>query len=362
MAGSTMTVAHASVGVVPSARPRRRRCRATLLEGNRVGPWRVERELGRGGMASVYAVAHTQFGKRAALKIAHRSVIGPDFTSATFLREARIVHLVDHPGVPDVFATGSYDGRPYLAMERLTGKTLGQLLDTGALSRVDAIGYLLELCEVLGVAHAAGIVHRDLKLDNVFVEATPGSGGRRVRLLDWGVARILGEDDPMRGMLAGTVSYVAPEQVRGDEITPAADLYSLAVLAYHTLLGSPPFVGDHELELIRMHLHATPPAPASLWPEVPAELASLLTAMLDKDPAHRPTLDEIVRVLRAVAEHLEPRRRSWLASMSAVPALPPIDVLGRPAPLALAAIRQRLVGATLAVALAIASVVSLLSA
>jgi serine/threonine-protein kinase len=363
MAATTMTVALASVDVIPLHKPRRRTRPATLSEGNRVGPWRVERELGRGGMASVYAVAHTRFGKRAALKLAHRSVIGPDFTSATFLREARIVHLVDHPGVPDVFATGTYDSRPYLAMERLTGMTLGQLLDAGTLSRTEAIGYLLELCEVLAAAHAAGVVHRDLKLDNVFVQATPGSGGRRVRLLDWGVARILGEDDPMRGMIAGTLSYVAPEQVRGDEITPAADLYSLAVIAYHTLLGGPPFVGDHEIDLIRKHLHAIPPAPAMLWPEIPQELAGLLTAMLDKDAAHRPALDEIVRVLKATAELLEPRRRSWLASMTGLPRRPPVDVLGRSAaPLSLGGVKQRLVGATLAVGVAIASAVSLLSA
>ncbi len=354
MVGNTMTVALTSadlLSITPlrpvspirpptakgSLKARRRSRPATLAENSRVGPWKVERELGRGGMAAVYAVSHTRFGKRAALKIAHRSVIGPEFTPATFLREARIVHLVNHPGVPDVFATGSYDGRPYLAMERLAGETLGNVVDTGSLSRQDAISYLLELCEILDAAHSAGVVHRDLKLDNVFVQTAPGPGGRRIRLLDWGVARVLGEDDPMRGMIAGTLTYVAPEQVRGEEITPAADIYSLAVLAYHTLLGGPPFKGDHELDLIKQHLHAVPPAPASLWPEIPPQLAKLLTAMLDKDPAMRPALDEVKIVLRDASEELEPKPQA--------------------APFA-----KGFLKATVAIGIAIATAISLLSA
>src|SRR4051812_2476922 len=138
-----------------------------LALGSRVSSWRVEGELGRGGMASVHAVVHSKFGKRAAIKIAHKSVMGDQLSADTFWREARIVHMVDHPSVIDVFATGSCDGRPYLVMERLAGKTLGEIVDAGPeqLTRADAIHYLLELCDVLRSAHRAGIVHRDVKLD-----------------------------------------------------------------------------------------------------------------------------------------------------------------------------------------------------
>ncbi|HWU91228.1 MAG TPA: protein kinase, partial [Kofleriaceae bacterium] len=165
---------------------------SALSRGDRVDAWRVDGALGRGGMGAVYAVTHSEFGKRAALKLCHASVLDARFTSDTFLREARIVHLVDHPGVCDVFATGTHDGRPYLAMERLTGATLGTLVEGRTLAREDTLALLVELCDVLGAAHAAGIVHRDLKLDNVFVLDTPGVGERRTKLLDWGVARILG--------------------------------------------------------------------------------------------------------------------------------------------------------------------------
>nr|MBA3822071.1 serine/threonine protein kinase [Deltaproteobacteria bacterium] len=282
---------------VEAPRSRRRTRSATVATGDRIGVWRVERELGRGGMGAVYAVTHNGFGKRAALKLCHRSVLGPQFTPDTFLREARIVHLVNHPGVPDVFATGTFGGRPYLAMERLSGQTLGQLVDEGPMARPEAIDVLLELCEVLAAAHAAGVIHRDLKLDNVFVLDAPGAGGRHIKLLDWGVARILDEADPMAGMIAGTLTYVAPEQVSGDALTGAADVYSLGVLAWQLLLGEPPFASASDLDLLRMHLHAPVPAPALVWPEIPPALAALLTGMLAKDPTARPSIDEVVAVL-----------------------------------------------------------------
>jgi eukaryotic-like serine/threonine-protein kinase len=290
----------------PPVRRRRGKPDDALAVGSRVSAWKVESELGRGGMASVYAVVHTKFGKRAAIKIAHRSVLGDQFSADTFLREARIVHAVDHPAVIDVFATGSNDGRPYMVMERLSGKTLGQCVDEGPpLRRGDAVRHLLELCHVLRAAHDAGIVHRDVKLDNVFVCDTPFADGRRIKLLDWGVARVDGEEDPFRGLIAGTLTYVAPEQIRGDALTPAADVYSLAVLAYHLLCRRPPFKANNDLALIHLHLRAEPPAPSIAWPEIPHVLEELLLRMLAKTPEARPSLDEVESVLRSVEDDVD---------------------------------------------------------
>src|SRR5690242_7445643 len=128
--------------IPPVALPTRRRRPSSLTSGARIGAWRIDRELGRGGMATVYAVVHTRFGKRAALKLAHPGILGPQFTPATFLREARVANLVNHPGVIDVFGTGSYCGRPYLAMERLQGRPLGAMLEGGAVSRETALDIL----------------------------------------------------------------------------------------------------------------------------------------------------------------------------------------------------------------------------
>jgi serine/threonine-protein kinase len=247
-----------------------------------------------------------KFGKRAAIKIAHRSVLGRGgMTAETFWREARIVHTVQHPGVIDVFATGSHGNRPYLVMEKLIGTTLGRRIDQGPpLPRRDAIQILLEICDVLRAAHDAGIVHRDLKLDNVFWCDTPFADGRRVKLLDWGVAHINGEEDPFRGLIAGTLTYVAPEQIRGDAVTGAADIYSLAVLAYHLLCRRAPFVGP-DLALLHMHLRSEPPSPRIAWPEIPTVLEELLVRMLAKRPEDRPTLDDIEATLSEALVDLE---------------------------------------------------------
>jgi len=345
----TSLMAQAITAALAPAEPRRKRATrtrrprsATLATGDRAGVWKVERELGRGGMASVYAVTHTKFGKRAALKLAHRTILGPQFTAETFLREARIVNLVEHPCVPDVFATGTFDGRPYLVMERLGGETLGDRLARGPMAKPAAIDVMLELCDVLATAHAAGVVHRDLKLDNIFLLEAPCANNHRVKLVDWGVAHVIGEDDPLRGMIAGTLTYVAPEQMRGEALTPAADVYSLAVLAYQLLFGCPPFVARDDLALIKLHLHEPPPAPTTLGPETPPALAELLMAMLAKDPAQRPALSEVVRVLTEMraAVASEPR---WL-----VPAHPPCDVFGRPA-LRFTAKGKKLFGASLGI-------------
>jgi serine/threonine-protein kinase len=347
---------------IPSAAlPARRRRPTTLAPGARIGAWRIERELGRGGMATVYAVVHTRFGKRAALKLVHDGILGPQFTRETFLREARIANLVDHPGVTEVFATGSFAGRPYLAMERLRGRSLGDLLEDGPLPRDGALDILLELCDVLAAAHAAGVVHGDLKVDNVFVvdpgPGQTGAGGRRTKLLDWGIARIAGEDDPLRGIIAGTLTYVAPEQIRCDELTPAADVYALGVLGYRLLLGEPPFRADSDLDLIRKHLCGVPPPPRSKWPAIPGPLEAILLAMLAKQPAVRPSLAEVADVLRAVRRRIRPSRRSL-----APPARPAADVIGRPILGTLPGRSQRVAGAALGVALVIASLVQLFSA
>jgi len=337
-------------------RPRHRP--ATLTAGMKVGVWRIERELGRGGMATVYAVVHTKFGKRAALKLAHRETLGPRFTPETFLREARTANLIDHAGVADVFATGTFDGRPYIVMERLSGRSLGARLEAGALRRDEALEILIELCDVLAVAHDAGVTHRDLKLDNVYVLESPGAGGHRTKLLDWGMARIAGEDDPLHGLIAGTLTYISPEQARGEDITAAADVYSLAVMAYQLLLGAPPFASTDDLELISKHLSDPPPRPSTLWSTIPARLEATLIAMLDKQPEARPSVRAVADALRAARRALRADRPSKLRWLE-LPPVPPTDVIGRPALPLLASGRQRVLGAALGVAMTVVGVLQL---
>jgi serine/threonine-protein kinase len=359
MASTSSTTVALGRGAPANVEHRRSRPQE-LARGSRAGAWKIEDTLGKGGMASVYSVVHSRFGKRAALKLAHGAILGPEFTADTFLREARVVHLIDHPSMPDVFAIGTFDARPYLVMERLAGRTLGARLDQGPLDRAEAIAILLDVCDVLTAAHAAGVVHRDLKLDNIFLLDAPLSGGRRLKLLDWGVSLILGEPDPLQGVIAGTLTYVAPEEVRGDLVGPAADIYSLGVLAHHLLLGAPPFSSKNELELIRMHLYRPAPAPEARWPEVPPALSALLVRMLAKAAAERPPLAEVVAVLGKVQHELE-RAAAVGASWRGLPKFPPLDVLGRPA-LRLSEKGRRLLGATVAAAIALAAALAATSA
>jgi serine/threonine-protein kinase len=342
---------------VAASRRKRKRRHATLPPDMHIDMWCVEQELGRGGMATVYAVVQARSGKQAALKLAHRAVLGPRFTPETFLREARTARLIAHPGIPEVFATGTYDGRPYLTMERLSGQSLGARLEK-AMAHDETLEILIELCDVLAAAHAAGVTHRDLKLDNVFLLDVPGADGRRIKLLDWGMARIAGEDDPLRGLIAGTLTYVAPEQARGDEVTPAADVYALAVLTYQLLLGAPPFASPNDLELIQKHLYEPPPAPSTLCRGIPPELEATLVAMLAKRPEQRPALGDVVRVLTRARAQL----RAGELRAAAPAGAPPRDRLGPLGLPLLVTAHDRAVGTALALAFAVTSLLQLLSA
>jgi serine/threonine-protein kinase len=277
---------------------------AVIRKPRRIGSWIVERELGSGGMASVLAVVHRKLGGRAAIKIAHRNMFTETYTPAIFLREARVARSIDHPGIAQIMSTGMHGDRPYIVMERLDGPSLGALIDRGPIERARALEILIELCQILGAAHKAGVVHRDLKLDNVVV-------AERVKLVDWGVAHVAGEDDPFRGLIAGTLTYVAPELIRGEDVTPAADIYSLGVLAYHLLGRRAPFAAGSDLALISMHLRVEPPRASCAWPDMPSRLDDLLYAMLAKHPDDRPALAEIEWGLREAIVELSPAPKSW---------------------------------------------------
>ena len=277
--------------------------------GALIGPWRVEGELGRGGMSTVYAVVHVDIGKRAALKVVHGHVLSSAFTAERVILEAKVVNQIGHPSIVDIFESGTLDdGRPYLVMERLDGQNLGERLAAGPIAPEDVAGILIQICDALTAAHAAGVVHRDLKLDNVFL--VDGPDGLRVKVLDWGIAKIVTASprNTFADRLIGTPQYVSPEQARGGEITPAADIYSLGIMAYELFLDGPPFVSESAAELLVMHLRDDPPAPHGAWPDIPPALEGLLLAMLAKSPVARPTSTEVAADLEVIRAQL--RRRA----------------------------------------------------
>ncbi|HEX3764384.1 MAG TPA: serine/threonine-protein kinase [Kofleriaceae bacterium] len=295
-----------------------------LRPGSKAGPWLVERELGRGGMGAVYAVVHEEIGKRAALKVVHRRLM-PGFNCERMLLEAKVVNQVGHPSIVDIFETGRLeDGRPYIVMERLCGQSLAVRADEGKLLPDLVIAVLLQVCDALIAAHTAGIVHRDLKLDNVFLIDNPDDPAvPRIKLLDWGIAKVIHTEvkHTIEGQLMGTPQYLSPEQARGLAVSPQTDVYSLGVMAYELFLEQLPFEAETAAEVMAMHLRATPPPPRELWPDIPPALEDLVLAMLAKQPDQRPTIVEVVRRLEAVRGEFQLRCRAHSGSGPAVAAV-----------------------------------------
>jgi serine/threonine protein kinase len=272
--------------------------------GRQIAQWRIERLLGHGGMGDVYAVVHDEIGKRAALKLMHsRLSVGLNAERARI--EGQVVNRVDHPNIVDIFDSGEFEGRPYLVMERLEGMTLTQLAAVSRPSPELAIAILLQLCDALAAAHAVGVIHRDLKPDNVFVLAHTAHQPT-IKLVDWGIAKVVDSDArrTMEGQLIGTPDYLAPEQACGRPVTSRSDVYALGIIAYELFLGELPFIATTTIEVLTAHFRDPPRPPRELWPEIPTRLERLLVAMLAKEPERRPSMLAIAAELERIDEEM----------------------------------------------------------
>ena len=275
------------------------------------------RRIGVGGMGVVYAAQHVVIGKRAAVKVVHAHFRDKRSIVDRFVQEARVVNRIAHPAVIDIFQLGWLpDGRVYLVMEYLLGRSLARRCKDGPISTSESVGLLSQLCQPLASAHAYGVIHRDLKPDNVFI--TEGGLSPRIKLLDWGLCAQLSEEVPFvqERVRVGTPRYIAPEQAWGEPVDERADIYALGVIAYELLLGRAPFEHDSVDELVRMHLQEAPPRPRAAWPDIPAALEDLLLAMLEKDPGDRPSLASVQATFLELGGTL-PERASTLVGVPA---------------------------------------------
>jgi serine/threonine-protein kinase len=269
--------------------------------GDEVGSWRLDAHLADGGMSAVYAAHHRFLERRAAIKIALGRSDDAGSTRERFLREAQLLARLDHRGVAEMYDVGVLpDGRPWMAMELLEGRTLAQIADAERIEPLRALAWLRQVAQTLSAAHSIGVIHRDVKPDNVFV----GVDGR-VRLLDWGIAfHQTAARDPrftQGRLLIGTPTYIAPEQVRGLEVDGHADVYSLGVMAYELFTHRLPFEGLSDVDVAAQHVLAEPPPLHETWAEAPPRLESLILCMLAKDPDRRPDIDDVDRELAAIA-------------------------------------------------------------
>ena len=272
--------------------------------GERIGAYRLLRKLGRGGMGEVWRAEHVEIASQVAIKIVLADHDDHDAT-ARFLREAKAVARIRHPGVVTVSDYGTRDrGGAFLVMELLDGEPLADRVARGALPVALVIDLALQLCAALEAAHAKEIVHRDLKPANIFlVPDSATRNGVRAKLLDFGVAKQLDADTTaatMTGALVGTPIYMAPEQLasRTGPIDRRVDLYALGIVLYELLAGKPPFRGPSLGDLVDQHLHVTPVSLDALAPSAPLGLRRLVDRLLAKAREARP--DSASTVARAL--------------------------------------------------------------
>ena len=275
--------------------------------GRELGDFRLIRELGRGGMGSVWEAEQVSLGRRVALKLLHPLVGLSPRALSRFHQEAEVTARLDHDHIVQVFAAGEADGVPYIAQELIAdGRTLEReireddldaALPSGAFR--DLAQRFAELAEGLATAHAAGVVHRDIKPGNVLVQ------GEKLKLTDFGLARVL--DDPSlsrSGELLGTPAYMSPEQVAGErEVGPASDQFSLGATLYEALTLQRPFPGDTREQIAQRIRQDDPLDPQRVRSRVPRDLATICMKMLRKQPADRyPDLEAAAQDLRAYFE------------------------------------------------------------
>jgi len=287
----------------------------TLAEGVALGEYRIESKIGEGGMGTVYAAIHPVIGKRVAVKVLKRAFCEELRTVERFVDEARAVNRIQHPNIVDIFAFGEMpDGRLYMVMELLEGEPLRARMERGRPAFPDALAIIESLARALAAAHEQGIIHRDIKPENVYLLDAPGEPPR-VKLLDFGLAKLI--RDPQMSLTAtgemiGTPQYISPEQARGSAVDGRADIYSLGCVAFELVTGRPPFLATSAMEVVAKHLMEDPEPPSRYARALPRALDATIFAMLDKDPARRPSLAELCRVL-ANPDARPPRRRApWV--------------------------------------------------
>jgi len=288
--------------------------------------------LGVGGFGEVFAARHAVIGREVAIKVLFARYSADETAVARFVAEARAVNQIAHPNIVQVFDFGTLaDGRRFCVMERIHGTTLRELLnDRGRVPLADAIPILRGIAAAVDAAHTAGIAHRDLKPDNVFV--LPDGG---VKLIDFGLAKLTREDPATvpvtrAGAIFGTPLYMSPEQCRGKDVGARTDCYSFGVLAYHILVGQPPWSGD-ALELALHHLNDDPVPPSERCPDLDDRVDRLLGSLLAKVPARRPF--PLLPALDALDARRRPRRRSYLLAvllaLASILAITAVVVLNR---------------------------------
>ncbi len=260
----------------------------------RAARYRIDGELGRGGMGIVYKATDLVLDRTVALKVLPDQLRDNPQALRNFLREAKAAAKLNHPNIVTVYDAGEQDGRTYIAMEYVDGTTLKAIVrQRGPLAPRAIVHVLVQVCEGLQYAHAHKIVHRDIKTAN-----TMWTRDKKAKIMDFGLAKVIEEVMNHTTLVSGTPYYMSPEQTTGESVDHRSDLYSLGVTAFELATGTLPF---REGNVPYHHVHTAPPDPRSIRADVPAPLAELILSCLAKDPAARPqSAQDILTALRQI--------------------------------------------------------------
>ncbi|MBL8823685.1 MAG: serine/threonine protein kinase [Planctomycetia bacterium] len=261
-----------------------------------IGPYRIIKVIGFGGVGTVYEAVDHIINRPVALKVLNKKWLQDDIVKERFMREARLCAMIKSPHVPLVHAVGEDKGIPYLAMELLNGFTLDHLLKTNhqfSIMQITRLGR--EIAKGLSAAHAMKLIHRDIKPSNIWLEtlADPTGGDRkmfRVKILDFGMARLQEQTQGLtrHGVIVGTPLYMSPEQATSGKVDARSDLFSLGIVLYRLCTGKLPFPGETVADVISKLATQDAPTVKEVSPHTPTKLSRLIERMMKKDPKDRP--------------------------------------------------------------------------
>lgn len=295
--------------------------------------YRIVEKIGQGGMGAVFRAEHVGIGKQVAVKVVRADLRGNPELIRRFRREAMAVSRLTDAHTISVFDFGLWKGLAYLVMEYLTGTDLSKVLDNeGRLGAERALSIVLEMCSSLAEAHRVGLVHRDLKPENVFL-AQIASGGTFVKVLDFGLAKMMGGKDlrtdpalfeTQHGAIVGTPHYMAPEQIKGETVDGRADLYALGALLYRMLTGRLPYTAPTPMEVLQSHLKADldPFSVAAPGVKYPPHVEALVRRLMSRQAADRPK--SALELAQSIEELLAGRTPGWGAPPARPEGAPPI--------------------------------------
>ena len=283
--------------------------RVVSRAARRLGSHRIVAPIARGGISDVFLAEHVHTGERVALKVLDPVHLHDEDIVARLLYEHRLAGRVSHPGLIDVWHADRNEGDlPYIVMEYLDGENLGDLAERGPIDMGSVLAIGQQIASAVAALHAAGIVHCDIKPDNVFVLDERGPGGwPRIKVIDYGVAHDTTCPPTSDGTIAGTPPYMPPEQWRGRS-TEKSDVYALGCLLFELCTGDVPFHGTLP-QLLVLHTEALPPRPSSRRSDLAPVLDHLILRCLAKDPGMRPTMADIEVELSCLRRDLEPAKR-----------------------------------------------------